>query len=168
MWQYNVCGSLWENLQQTSSANLLCFFDLPTLGKSTGRGEMFPKHQHWNSFSGKALGWGVLCKYLGSSASLMSRDRSQCNWMCNVRSLCADSWQLCSCFPLKIENFVPHSQRIPQLLEGPQLSQALCCTCTVCSLRRGQAGSTKDYCKQQNYLPGVSCVFSRGFIATPP
>lgn len=93
-------------------ANILCkltiLFDLPALGNSTGRGEMSPKHQHWNSFSGKALEWIFLCKELGSSASLMSRDRSQCNWVQHEKPLCwflaalltfsTENWQVCSSF----------------------------------------------------------------------
>lgn len=56
---------MWITLRefaQTSSANLLVPFDLPAPGKSTGNGEMSPKHQHWNSFSGKALGWLFFAK----------------------------------------------------------------------------------------------------------
>lgn len=152
-------------------ANILCkltiLFDLPALGNSTGRGEMSPKHQHWNSFSGKALEW-IFCAKSWAPLHPWCPGTDLSVTECNMRSLCADSWQLCSRFPLKIDKFVPHSQMTPQLLEGPQLSQPLCCTCVVCSPRRGQAGSTNDYCKQQNYLPAVSSIFSRGFILTPP
>lgn len=109
-------------------ANILCkltvLFDLPALGNSTGRGEMSPKHQHWNSFSGKALEW-IFCAKSWAPLHPWCPGTDLSVTECNMRSLCADSWQLCSRFPLKIDNFVPHSQMMPSSWRG-RSSASLC------------------------------------------
>lgn len=167
MWQYNVCGLLWENLQKHPLQSW-CIFDLPALGKSTGRGEMSPKHQHWNSFTGKAVGKALRCFFC---AKIWAPLHPWCPGTDLSVTECA-TWEAsvltpgssAHVFHWKLKTLLLILHDSPQVLKGPQLSQPLCFSWVVCSPRRGQEESTKDYCKQQNYLPAASSMFSRDLL----
>lgn len=142
-------------------------FDLPSLGKRTGKREMSPKHQHWNSFDGKALGWfccAKTCTFLHPQAPRSDLNVTEYpSWEASVLI----PGHLANIFLRKFKTLFfilkwPHS-----FWMGPQFSQHFCCTCILHSPTRGEARSTNDYCKQ-DYLPTISSMFSRSFITTSP